>query len=105
MPVSNHSERALSGIAYLCAGKDCRKHAGDSARLQALLEDAGHTCEAVRCQKICTGPVVGLTVDGSIEWFAKVRGKKGRKALRRFLESGDGPLRKLRKKKRSGKLR
>ena len=95
----------MSGTAYLCAGKDCRKRSSDTARLRALLQDAGLTCEAVRCQKICTGPVVGLTIDGSVEWFAKVRGKPGRKALRRFLKSGDGPLRKLRKKKRSGKLR
>ena len=57
------------------------------------------------CQKICKAPVVGLSLDGSVEWFAKVRGKSGRKALRRFLRTGAGPMRKLRSKKRSGKLR
>lgn len=91
--------------AYLCEGKDCRKRDKDSDALREILEEAGLRCERVRCQKICKAPVVGLTIDGSVQWFAKVRGKSGRKAMRRFLRSGDGPLRKLRNKKRSGKLR
>ena len=91
--------------AYLCQGKDCRKRAKDNDALRELLEDAGLSCEQVRCQKICKAPVVGLIIDGSVQWFGKVRGKAGRKALHRFLRTGDGPLRKLRSKKRSGKVR
>lgn len=95
----------MSDTAYLCFGKDCRKRSDDTVKLEALLEGEGFACERVGCQKICKGPVVGLTVDGTLEWFAKVRGKAGREALRRFVERGGGPLRKHRKKKRSGKLR
>ena len=91
--------------AYLCTGKDCRKRAGDTEALRELLEEAGLQCETVRCQKLCKGAVVGLTVDGTLQWFGKLRGKEGRKALRRFLRKGDGPLWKLRDKKRAGKLR
>jgi hypothetical protein len=91
--------------AYLCEGKDCRKRAKDTEALREIFEEAGLRCERVRCQKICNAPVVGLKIDGTMQWFAKVRGKSGRKALRRFLRTGDGPLRKLRSKKRSGKLR
>ena len=95
----------MPGTAYLCEGKDCRKRSPETAALRELLEDAGLSCELVRCQKICKAPVVGLTINGTVQWFGKVRGKSGRKALRRFLRTGDGPLRKLRSKKRSGKLR
>ncbi|MCB9519836.1 MAG: hypothetical protein H6699_03045 [Myxococcales bacterium] len=95
----------MSETAYLCFGKDCRKHLSDTEKLQSLLEGHGLKCTRVSCQKLCSGPVVGLTVDGTLEWFAKVRKEKGRQALLRFLTRGDGPLRKRRKKKRSGKLR
>lgn len=95
----------MSDTAYLCFGKDCRKRSDDTEKLQSLLEGAGLTCKRVGCQKICKGPVVGFTVDGTLEWFGKVRGKSGRDALLRFVDRGDGPLRKHRRKKRSGKLR
>lgn len=95
----------VTKTAYVCFGKDCRKRASDTEKLEGVLEDAGFACQRVRCQKICKGPVVGFEVDGTLEWFAKVRGRSGRDALARFVERGDGPLRKLRKKKRSGRLR
>lgn len=91
--------------AYLCTGSDCRKRAGDAAALRAVLDDAGVPIEEVRCQKLCKGPVVGLVIDDTVQWFGKLRGKGGRKALRRFLKKGDGPLWKMRDKKRAGKMR
>lgn len=104
-PHSGALETPVSDTAYLCFGKDCRKRSSDIEKLEAVLEEAGFACERVGCQKICSGPVVGLTVEGTLEWFEKVRGKAGREALRRFIERGDGPLRKRRKPKRSGRLR
>jgi hypothetical protein len=95
----------VAEAAYLCTGKDCRKRADDIDALHEVLDAAGVRVERVRCQKICRSPVLGLVVDGRLSWFAKLRGKSGRKALRRFLSEGTGPLRKLRVKKRAGKLR
>ena len=94
----------MAETAYLCTGKDCRKRADDIDALQEVLDRFGVRVERVRCQKICRSPVVGLVVEGRLSWFAKLRGKSGRKALKRFLHDGTGPLRKLRVKKRSGKL-
>ena len=95
----------MSEVAYLCAGKDCRKRAGEREKLQELLEGLGLRCEIVGCQKICKAPVVGLRRGGALTWYAKLRGKSARKALRRFLDDGTGPLKKHRVKKREGKLR
>ena len=91
--------------AHICLGKDCRKEAG-LPKLTELLGDAGVKWVPVECQKVCKGPVVGLKVDQKLEWFAPLRGKSARRALRAFLEAGDREsLWKLRVKKRSGKRR
>lgn len=91
---------------YICAGSDCRERKADLKRLRGAIADlVGEV--PVGCQKLCEGPVVGLTVDGTIEWFRKVRGKKPRRALVELLGTGAVPraLEKRRSKKRSGKLR
>jgi hypothetical protein len=43
----------------------------------------------VQCQKICKGPVMGLEVDGQLEWFAKLDDPKSRRHLALFLTSGE----------------
>jgi len=91
---------------YVCAGKDCRKRKVDRKKLRSAVAEVA-TEVRVGCQKVCKGPVVGVEVNGSVEWFAKVRGKKARRALVEFVDSGVLPreLKSRRDKKRSGKLR
>jgi hypothetical protein len=90
---------------YLCTGGDCQKCKG-FGKLNKLLNNADVTVKPVRCQKVCKGPVVGLTVKGKVEWFLNMRGKKTRSALRSYLVDNDlDPLWTYRSKKRSGKMR
>lgn len=96
----------MTAHCYLCTGKHCGREAAFD-KLVAELEDVAEV-ETVRCQKVCTGPVVGLEVDGRLQWFARVRKPKTRKALRRLLRAG-GPvpdrLAGRRVAKRAGRLR
>jgi hypothetical protein len=62
----------------------------------------------VRCQKICHGPVVGLEVDGRMEWFERVDDVSSIAALLRLVRHPargkiPKPLRKHRLKRRSGR--
>jgi (2Fe-2S) ferredoxin len=91
--------------AYLCRGADCRKHS-DTDKLSKLLDEEGVSWSRVRCQKICKAPVVGVEADGSVEWYARVRGKEGRRRLRKLLQGTKAKaLKGNRVQKRSGKLR
>jgi hypothetical protein len=91
---------------YVCAGDDCRKRKSDRKKLRGAVAEVA-TVVPVRCQKVCKGPVVGLEVDGTMQWFGKVRGKAARNALAVLVQTGDIPpeLRPHRTKKRRGKLR
>ena len=89
-------------MVLLCRGRDCRKAKGYD-KLCRLFGDA----RTVGCQKICKGPIIGLEIDGKPEWFSRIRSSARRQALKAVLSSGRvrKGLKKLRKKKRSGKLR
>ena len=63
----------------VCIGKDCRRDKCHKDLVVAL-DAAGHVTK-VRCQDICKGPVAGVEVDGTVEWFRRVRKPKHRKAL------------------------
>ena len=92
--------------AYLCNGKSCRKKKADNRALRSQLEQLTDVQE-VGCQKCCSGPVVGIELDGRLEWFSKLRSGTNRRELMRALEKGrlHKPLKKFREKKRSGKIR
>jgi hypothetical protein len=96
----------VAADCWVCTGKDCSRSKGHDALVSAASE-AG-SVELVRCQKICSGPVFGTVVQGRIEWFEKVRGRKSRAAAI-LLALDDGPvpdrLAARRVKKRSGRLR
>jgi hypothetical protein len=91
---------------WVCTGKDCSRSKGHAE----LVRDATDVAkvEWVRCQKICSGPVAGTEVDGRLEWFEEVRGRKSRRDVLR-LAVGDGAvtdrLRRRRVAKRAGRLR
>ena len=66
----------------LCTGKSCRKKAKVQAEILANLdEDIG--IQPVRCQDVCSGPVIGLKVRGRWEWFKKLRKAKDAHAVNR----------------------
>lgn len=92
---------------YLCTGKSCRKALAARPKLAALLPRLAARVEAVGCQKICDGVVVGLEVEGRIEWFRRLGSRKSRRALRVALSFGRlrASLARRRVKRRSGRLR
>jgi len=86
----------------------CRKCKQASCVIELLDRRTDTPLEVVRCQKICRGPVVGLVVDGRMEWFERVRGVKPLAALLRVARKKHPstvpkPLRKLHVAKRSGR--
>lgn len=87
---------------YVCRGGDCRDRKRPRRRLLEALE--GHAkVQEVGCQKICDGPVCGVEVDGTLEWFEEVDSEKALDALLGLLQ--DGKLRKALKKRRVGSKR
>lgn len=90
---------------HVCRGKDCRKHSG-TRKICDMLDDAGVRWNAVKCQKVCKAPVVGVKLDGRLTWYSKVRGREARQRLLKLIEGGKPKkLKGLRVKKRTGKLR
>lgn len=90
----------VSTVVYVCRGSKCRK------RNKPKGLEKRFRIEVVKCQKVCKGPVVGIRVDGTLEWFRKVKNKDV-KALRKIAKGKRVPtsLAERRSKKRSGKLR
>ena len=86
----------------------CRKCTHSACLVEVVQEHSRVPIELVRCQKICNGPVVGVVVDGRMEWFQRVDGVKPLAALLRLVQQPHPtkvpkPLRKLRVKRRSGR--
>ena len=90
----------------VCCGASCVKRRRAQERLEREVGEVAQI-ERVGCQKICSGPVVGVEIEGRLEWFRRVRGSRSRRALVTLLcEVKLGKrLRMRRAKKRSGKLR
>lgn len=99
------AKRSPLPAVHVCAGSDCRKARKANRKLAELLDGRARV-EVVGCQKVCDGPVIGLEVDGQLQWFDDVRGD-AREALEAWLTRGKlkKPLRSRRIKKRAGKLR
>jgi hypothetical protein len=58
------------GYAYVCIGKKCARACDHDQLVRALCRVG--TVQAVRCQKVCHGSVVGAVLDGEIRWFERV---------------------------------
>lgn len=75
----------------LCIGSDCRKKRKRIRRLRALFSDVVDVTN-VKCQDICSGPVVVVHRSHERFWFSKVRSKRSRRDLIGFIlgdELGD----------------
>ena len=96
----------MAKTVLLCTGKSCRKKAKVQAEILASLDDYV-VIQPVRCQDICSGPVLGLEIGGRWEWFKKLRKTKDANAVTKSLRRDkiSDSLKKLHVKKRSGKLR
>jgi hypothetical protein len=90
----------------ICRGSHCRHARRYDALVEALRPVADLT--EVRCQKICEGPVAGVEVGGTLEWFARLDSDKARRQLVALVADDDDLRKTLRKRlvrKRSGHLR
>ena len=91
---------------FVCRGSSCRHHKAHAEMRDRLAAVAD--VSDVRCQRICDGPVVGVAINGSLEWFERMGSEKPQ---RRFIDllTGSGRMRKgLEKRriaKRAGRLR
>ena len=85
---------------YLCRGSSCRDARGEK-ELRHGLSEVADVCE-VRCQRICHGPVIGTEIDGSLEWFERMRSKKVQRHVVDWL-TGTGKLRHSLRKRRVAK--
>ena len=86
----------------------CRKCRNHACLTEILQTRADTSVKLVKCQKICHGPVVGLPIAGTMEWFERVEGLKEIAALVRLTSKPKNdtipkPLRKRRVKKHSGR--
>ena len=93
---------------FVCTGKHCRKAAAGVGGFDEALASLPGRLTPVGCQKVCKGPVVGVSpADGGVEWFRKVDSPKAWRGLARLLEEGhlSGALRKRRQKSRAGRVR
>lgn len=59
----------------------CRKCKGGDKVVDFLAKQTRASVKTVRCQKVCEGPVAGISIRGRMEWFGKMKGPKALNAL------------------------
>lgn len=59
----------------------CRKCKGSDKVVDFLATQTRANVKTVRCQKVCEGPVAGLSIRGRLEWFGKMKGPKALSAM------------------------
>lgn len=72
---------------YVCAGKRCSAKPKRRRKLVSALEEVAAVTDC-GCVKICRGPVVGVPVDGELEWFRQMYGDKPVRRLRKLVKRG-----------------
>lgn len=112
-PLSEAGRQALVEPAGSCAACPlvlvCRKCDGSDKVLAFLCARTKAMVRTVRCQKVCEGPVAGLRVNGRMEWFERMDGRKPLEAMAELLLQRPPvklpkPLKKRRSRERSGHL-
>jgi hypothetical protein len=77
----------VAGLPDACAGCPlvtvlvCRKCKGSDKVVDFLTTQTRANVKTVRCQKVCEGPVAGLSIRGRMEWFGKMKGPKALSAM------------------------
>ena len=101
------SSSANPRTILVCNGSHCRKALGRSDRVEETLSRLPVRVERVRCQKVCKGPVLGASVDGTWLWFRRMSSRKALGALETLVEEGTlaKPLLRRVDPKRAGKRR
>ncbi len=91
----------------LCTGSHCRKRLAREPRVERTLDALPVEVVRVGCQKVCRGPVVGVSLDGEWQWFERMDSKKALRALGELVAHGElaKPLRRRRNARRAGKRR
>jgi hypothetical protein len=74
----------VSVEVQLCIGSDCRKKRRRIRKLRTLLQEL-LPVKKVKCQDVCSGPVVVVRRAHERFWFKKIRNKKSRRELVDFL--------------------
>lgn len=74
------------GYAYVCIGKKCARACDHDHLVRALCKVS--SVQAVRCQKICRGSVVGAVLDDEIRWFERVNTARMCVALKKAVKQG-----------------
>lgn len=59
----------------------CRKCKGSEKVIDFLTSETRASIKTVRCQKVCEGPVAGISIRGKLEWFERMKGKKALTAM------------------------
>jgi hypothetical protein len=72
--------------AYVCQGSKCRKACAHDQLLRSLTK----VCDVhlVRCQKICHGSVVAVSLGRHLEWFERIDSAKAGVSLKQTVEKG-----------------
>jgi hypothetical protein len=84
---------------YVCT--KCKQHRCIS---DVVTDKTSARVHLVGCQKVCKAPVVGLAVNGRMEWFGRVDRPKALAGLVRLVKhDGRDALPKVLAKRRSGK--
>src|ERR1700733_13813408 len=74
------------GYAYVFIGKKWARACDHDQLVRALCKVG--TVEAVRCQKVCHGSVVGALLDDKIRWFQRVDSPRVCVALKKAVKRG-----------------
>jgi hypothetical protein len=74
------------GYAYVCIGKKCARACDHDQLVRALCKVS--TVQAVRCQKVCHGSVVGAVLDDEVRWFERVDSPHVCVALKKAVKRG-----------------
>lgn len=59
----------------------CRKCKGSDKVVDFLSSQTRASIRTVRCQKVCEGPVAGVSIRGRMEWFGRMKGNKALTAM------------------------
>ena len=86
----------------------CRKCKHSKDLQKAIEKGTDANIRLVGCQDVCTQPVAGCRVDGSLQWFGGLdKPKRTRAFIDLVNDGGEGPvspvLAKARSRKRAGK--